>query len=146
MSIPIYESSDDRRREAKVAHYVASRWSSIPVKSPDLAPFDYSLCRDGYAKAQIEIKCRNVHRDPYWLAVTKWDALSEIADITQLPTFLVVHCATTDLVRWCPIASPRPPITLGGRSDRPDDPKAVEPVVAIPLSRFRSLGPLDYRT
>ena len=148
MSTPIYESDEDRRKQQAVAEFVASKWSAVAVPAGSLAQHDYALCRHDhkddklYAHAYIEIKCRSEHRPDYWLSKVKWDYLMDLSNMTDRPAFLIVHCAKSDLVRYAKVGVEQfyPKVISAGRSDRPDDPKAIEDMVVLPLGRFRSLG------
>jgi hypothetical protein len=148
MSIQLYESAADREREHRVAQLIAMRWNCTPIKSGLLAMHDYALCRHDHksnrllAHAYLEIKCRSLHRPNYWLSKDKWDYLLELADTTSCPAFLAVHCATSDQVSFIQVQAPYPELITAGRSDRPDDPKAIEPMVILPAHRFRPLGKL----
>jgi hypothetical protein len=64
--------------------------------------------------------------------------------MTDRPAFLVVHCAKTDKVRYAKIGVEQfyPKVIQAGRTDRPDDPNAIEDMVVLPMARFRCLGSL----
>jgi len=146
MSIPIYETNEDRQRERAVADFLSVRWNCIPAPSGQLAIHDYALCRHShaddrlFAHAYLEIKCRSLHREDFWLSKHKWDYLLELSDTTNRPAFIAVHCATSDAVRYVRACEPYPQLTFAGRTDRPDDPNAMEDMVIIPLHRFTHLG------
>jgi hypothetical protein len=148
MSIPIYESHADRRRQQEVIEFVAKRWSCTPIASHPMAQHDYALCRHDhkddrlYAHAYAEVKCRSEHRSDYWLSQAKWDYLIDLSNVTDRPAFLIVHCAKTDLVRYAKVdhASFYPKLIHAGRTDRPDDPNAIESMVILPMARFTCLG------
>lgn len=148
MSIPIYESHSDRRRQQDVIDFVALHWRAVPVISHPMAQHDYALCRHDhkddrmYAHAYVEVKCRSEHRPDFWLSKVKWDYLIDLSNTTDRPAFLVVHCAKSDKVRYAKVdhASFYPKVIQGGRSDRPDDPNAIEDLVVLPMARFKCLG------
>lgn len=146
MSIPIYESAADRQREHDVAQRIGIAWSCTPIKATQLAMHDYALCRHSHkdnrllAHAYLEIKCRSLHRPLFWLSKAKWDYLLELADTTSCPAFLAVHCATSGHISYLKVQAPYPELTVAGRSDRPDDPKSIEPMVILPAHRFSRLA------
>ena len=149
MSIPIYESKDDIARERKVAEHLALRWRSSAMPTAPLSPFDYAMCRvdpkDGrsYACAYVEIKCRSKMYDPYWLSKAKWDELLTLSDMTSLPCYLVVHSRESKLIHYTRVERRPYDVIQAGRSDRPDDPKAIEPMMVIPALSFSSAGSLE---
>jgi hypothetical protein len=95
-----------------------------------------------YAHAYAEVKCRSEHRQDYWLSKAKWDYLMDLSNVTDRPAFLIVHCAKTDKVRYAKVGVEQyyPKVISAGRTDRPDDPKAIEEMVVLPMARFHSLG------
>ena len=149
MSIPIYESKYDIVRERKVADYLALRWRSIAVPTAPFSPVDYAMCRidpkDGklYARAYVEIKCRSKLYDPYWVSKAKWDELLILRDMTDLPCYVIVHDRAAKLVHHVPVDRHPYQVAEGGRNDRPDDPKAIEPMMVIPALSFSCAGHLD---
>jgi hypothetical protein len=150
MSIPIYESNADRQRQQDVINFVSAQWLCVAVPSAPMAQHDYALCRHDhkddrlYAHAYVEVKCRSEHRPDYWLSKAKWDYLMDISNMTDRPAFLVVHCAKTDKVRYAKVGVEQfyPKVIQAGRTDRPDDPNAIEDMVVLPMARFRCLGSL----
>lgn len=149
MSTPIYESDADRSRERKVAEHLAIRWRSLAVPTAPFSPVDYAMCRldpkdaKFYARAYIEIKCRSKLYDPYWVSKAKWEDLLILRETTELPCYLIVHDRTTKHVHYLPVDRTRYQVAEGGRHDRPDDPKSIEPMMVIPASSFSSAGLLD---
>lgn len=148
MSIPIYESHADRQRQQQVIEFVAKRWTCTPIASHPMAQHDYALCRHDhkddmlYAHAYAEVKCRSEHRPDYWLSKAKWDYLMDLSNMTNRPAFLIVHCAKSDQVRYAKVGVEQfyPKVIQAGRSDRPNDPNAIEDMVVLPMARFRCLG------
>lgn len=148
MSIPIYESHSDRRRQQEVIEFIARRWSCTPISSHPMAQHDYALCRHDhkddrlYAHAYVEVKCRSEHRPDYWLSKAKWDYLMDLSNMTNRPAFLVVHCAKSDRIRYAKVGVEQfyPKVIQAGRLDRPNDPNAIEDMVVLPMARFRCLG------
>ncbi len=148
MSIPIYESDNDRSKQLAVATYLGQCWASTPISAPPLAQHDYAMCRYDardaklYAAAYIEVKCRSTLHLPFWVSLTKWQYLATLSETTSCPAFIVIHAADTNLVHYIRV-TPNPPSTAsGGRLDRPDDPKAIEIMAAIPASLINSAGSL----
>jgi hypothetical protein len=143
MSTPIYESDHDRLMQHEVAQALGIIWKSTPVIAAPLAQHDYALCRYDardaklYAAAYLEIKCRSTLHLPFWVSLTKWVYLASLSETTNCPAFIAIYAHDTKLIHYVKVSGRPPEVVQGGRSDRPSDPKAIEPMAAIPASLIR---------
>ena len=136
---PMYETREDRAREAAVIEKIERHLDAKAQKCPMRYRADYALLRGNEVLRFVEVKVRSECYDPYWIALDKWMMLERLS-LYALHSSLIV-------VQWpdrlaCVEVSPtnRKRLAIwGGRKDRADW-QDVEPMVCIPLARFDEIG------
>lgn len=141
-SRPVYETDDDKDRQARAAGRIEDAWNIEVISFPALSTVDWLLLSDKGTIAYAEFKCRNYKRQHFKtliLSTQKLSHASYVAAQTKTKLFLFVEwldglfyrqITTDDINNF--------PVELGGRKDR-DDPKDLENVFAIPTNSFKSL-------
>lgn len=136
---PKYETETDLANEAAVADVVASRWLCECRKLPLRYDLDYAIYQDGFLKAYLEIKCRNVPSTQYKtviLSAAKVAAAKHLSASAGTPAILVVRYSDTD--KWIDISKETAFHSPGGRSDR-GDVQDQEPVAHFAADKMRNL-------
>lgn len=141
MSRPVYETREDRFREADVAAFIGRAWGFDVVKLPKMYPCDYALMRGGKTSGWLEIKVRNASYPTYMISALKWKSGLEIAQAFHRPFVLAVSwpVAGEQVVMACrvtPDLTMQSKLVVGGRRDRGVW-QDVEPMVEIPMSAFK---------
>ena len=138
MARPMYETTLDIGREASVAEVLASAWSCAIHKLPRLYACDFAAMRNKVVSAWLEIKVRNASYPTYLISLHKWIKGIELSEATGKPFLLVVSWPVNGerVVMFHPVTREPIRVVLGGRKDR-NDPDDIEPMVEIPVSRFR---------
>lgn len=140
---PIYETDDDRAREATVAEAVAKHWSVDLQREEELAVNDYRLIKGGKWFAVLEVKCRTGYSwtklrfmGSYMLSLEKWHELWKICAAHKVALCIAVADKHGEV--WAGTWRGKPPVydaRRGGRRDR-GDAKDIEWVVLIPIGDF----------
>jgi hypothetical protein len=137
---PIYESDGDREREAQVAAMYAQVMGLDAKAMPRKAPYDYEMLRDGKLVSIVEIKCRTVQHDPFWISHSKMVTFHCEAHHREVPGILIVRWP--NMTGWVAVdrLDPEswPTVDGKGRTDR-GDPKDIEKMAKWPLSWFTTL-------
>lgn len=144
----IYENDGDRAAENEIAFKFrkAMRFDGFR-KLPMSYRIDYAMLRndpkveDGRVIAYAECKDRDYafgHRDGYRLAESKARAAYLYRVVDGLPSYVVVRF-NDGIIRWCPMNVYRDDIIIAGRSDRPNDPGAMEPHVIFDWVMFKEI-------
>lgn len=140
MSI-IYETRIDSLNEAKVAEILRVRfgWDELK-KLPELHKLDRVALRAKTITGFVEIKCRPGLRygygDGYYIAAKKIVAAIDMLAVYGVNTMLAVWFPDNNAIWWALLRGPYRGI-WAGRTDRPDDPFAMEEHVVIPWHDFK---------
>ena len=133
---PIYESEGDREREAQVAAMYAQVMGLEAHPMPRTAPFDYEMREHGRLVAIVEIKCRTVQYDPYWISHSKMVTLHCEAHHRSVAGILLVRWPA--MTGWLAVDRLDPEswtTVTAGRTDR-NDPQDIERMAEFPLAWF----------
>jgi hypothetical protein len=129
---PVYERSNDRLQEQKIAELAASKWGVSLIRLAELAGADYMMVKHGELKAIVEIKNRSnpiALYPTYMISATKISALNAVAAVIKAKPVLIVQWK--DCVGWVNTAAV-------SRADR-DDPMDMERCIYIPVTQFKRL-------
>jgi hypothetical protein len=141
---PIYESEGDREREAQVAATYAQVMGLDAQAMPRNAPYDYEMRENGRLVAIVEIKCRTVQHDPYWISHSKMVTFHCEAHHRSVAGILIVRWP--NMTGWVAVDQLDPEswtTVISGRTDR-NDPKDIEKMAEFPLAWFTMMeNPLD---
>jgi len=136
---PLYETEEDKSREAAVCNYICSSYNAAFVKSEDLSAFDGVFTQiDGspIAVAEVKIRSNDSRKYPtYMISATKVDRILDYANANNVFPMLVV--GFTDGVFMTKLDK-KYPRASGGRRDR-NDPRDIEACVFIPMEKFKLL-------
>lgn len=116
--MPLYETSDDRKREASIASILCCKWGCDAIMLPKKSIADAMLVDDESVKALIEIKCRNKEYDTYMISQRKINDLRQAADMFQVKSLVVV--SFPDRICYFDSAMEPDKVEKGGRTDRND--------------------------
>jgi hypothetical protein len=136
---PVYERSNDRLQEQKIAELAASKWGVSLIRLAELAGADYMMVKSGELKAIVEIKNRSnpIARYPtYMISATKISALNAVAAAIKAKPLLIVQW--TDCAGWVDTNTANGNQGIGGRADRAD-PMDMEKCCYIPVTQFRMI-------
>ena len=136
---PVYEKSNDRLQEQKIAELAARNWGVSLIRLAELAGADYMMVKHGELKAIVEIKKRSnpIARYPtYMISAAKINALNAVAAVIKAKPLLIVQWA--DCAGWVDTHRANGDQGIGGRADRAD-PMDMEKCCYIPVTRFRMI-------
>ena len=139
MGRPVYERSNDRLQEQKIAELAASKWGVSLIRLAELAGADYMMVKSGELKAIVEIKNRSnpiALYPTYMISAAKISALNAVAAVIKAKPLLIVQWK--DCVGWVNTAAVSVAHGTGGRADR-DDPMDMERCIYIPVTQFKRL-------
>lgn len=141
---PTYETQHDRDNERSVIDLLCRKWGCAANKTPQFYCVDWSLARGQEVKSLVEIKFRKASYPTYILSLHKYTEMLMSAFASQLPHLLVV-CWPEDgkrVVRYVKVSPEIPARVIhGGRKDRGDT-QDMEPMVEIPIGKFKLVGVL----
>ena len=140
MSRPLYETSNDLRRETVFVESLEAAWKMKAHKLGIKHFFDFACVRSGDVVSWLEVKERttpSTKYDTYLLSFKKFEALRNANIVTGIPGVLAVRF--TDCDAYTVLAGKPDEVKMGGRVDR-GDPGDIEPVVHIPIDKFRRIG------
>lgn len=135
---PTYETPQHLSREEEFSRLVSQKFKCTFMKMPIRYGLDFCAMRDGIAVGFMEVKVRSNKAgkyDTYMLSLGKIMAANDLLRSTSLPSVLAVRW----LDAWGHVyisGDACGQVSFGGRSDR-DDEQDMEPVVLIPMSRFK---------
>jgi len=136
---PVYETNEDREKEASVWKYLTNKYDCSYSLAPSLSQVDGFLYKaDGSLAAIVEIKNRRNKKNKYptyMLSARKWKAGIKISNHYEVPFILVVNF--TDGVYFTKLTE-KVSFGVGGRYDR-NDSMDVEECVYIPMDKFKPL-------
>lgn len=136
MSRPLYETENDRRREADAVRKLLTP-NDVIHKLPIRYGVDFIIFRNEAPFKLVEVKCRNNPRDQYpdlMISVAKIVEGIKLSELMGIPFVLVVEWSdcigslriyNTDGMK----------VSWGGRNDR-GDPQDMEPVYHINTAWF----------
>lgn len=141
----VYETERDRQNEAVVMDLLCRKWRCQAVKAPRFYEVDWSLVSKArQVLAMVEVKFRHASYPTYLLSLHKFTSMCLSSKTSGLPYLLVV-CWPENGVRSVYFLKVtegvHASVVLGGRKDR-GDPEDVEPMVEIPMSKFKKVGEL----
>lgn len=138
MSRPRYETDADLAAESSAAVVIEAAWGVKVTKIPDSYGADWMIERDGKHVGWGEYKRRSMTWGQYptiVLSVRKVADLIRLADVAGRSLFFV---EADDGMRYASVlAHDEFRIEIGGRTCRTRDAADVEPVVQIPVDRFK---------
>ena len=140
MSRPIYETSEDREREKKLAERVSELWGLDTKPNPKQYPIDYTFLNreDGSIEGFAEIKVRT-HKcgtfPTYIISAMKVTSAKMLSEATGLDVILIVQWSCGS-IGFMDMATTSDSIGWGGRNDR-NDSQDQEPVVHWKLDHFQ---------
>lgn len=139
---PMYETKEDREREEAVVQKVAARFNCRWKKIPMRYRADYALLLGNEVLRFIEVKVRREMIEPYWISLDKWEHLSRLSLSARELSLIVVQWPGV-LASVTVMPSNRERVAVwGGRRDRGDW-QDEEPMVRVPLERFKKLEVID---
>jgi hypothetical protein len=139
---PTYQSEADEAEEREIALRLAALGCEV-ARNKRYYPFDFSVIKGGRIVGLAEFKRR---RHPYGtyptiiLSLHKFAAATNYHHATNLPIAFFVRW-DGDQVGLCDLHKLKPEdvtISIGGREDR-NDSEDMEPVIHIPIAKFRGL-------
>ena len=137
----VYESYEDRLKEAQTARALGETWRLRLLRLPRLSEVDYIAVRNDTVTALVEFKRRTVAHDYYetfMLSKRKVDSLIGTANRMQIEALIAIEF--TDGIYWVDAHEmSRQAVRLGGRHDRPSDPSSVEDTYHLPHEILRGL-------
>lgn len=134
---PLYESADDRAREAEIATKIERLLSRKLIKLPMQYRLDYMVMDDERLTAWVEIKRRFHTFDNYpnvFLSLAKVMAARELNAATGLPCRFFVQF--NDCLAHADMCKPGRALRFSGRFDR-EDWQDIEPLVLIPMDQWK---------
>jgi len=134
---PIYETQDDRDREALVAKKVGDAFNCSMGKLQPRDAFDFAAMRGDKIVGFVEIKVRANpmgQYSTYMISMTKLATAHAIFAATKTPCILAVQW--TDALGYIDMNAVDVTLKMGGRSDR-NDPRDIEPVCHIDIAAFK---------
>lgn len=141
---PTYETPEDQSHERQVVDLLCAKWGCTAAKTPRFYGVDWSLQKGNEVKAMAEVKFRKASYPTYILSLHKFVEMCQSAAVSGLPYFLVVSWPEESqrVVRYVSVTPEiKQRVIHGGRKDR-GDAQDVEPVVEIPMSKFKLAGVL----
>lgn len=139
MTRPLYETENDRRREADAVRKIIGPKDTVQ-KLPIRYGIDFVVFRDEKPYKWVEVKCRNNPRSQYddlMISVAKIHEGIRLSQMTGVPFVLLVEWS--DCIGSIRIYNTDGmAISWGGRSDR-NDPQDMEPVYHIPTAHFATV-------
>lgn len=141
---PTYETQQDVANEQLVIDLLCTKWGCTATKTPKFYCVDWSLSQGKDVKSLVEIKFRKASYPTYILSLHKYTEMLMSAFASQLPHLLVVCWPEGGkrVVRYAKVEpSLRERVIHGGRTDR-GDLQDQEPLVEIPMSKFKFVGEL----
>jgi hypothetical protein len=134
----VYESDDDRLREAHTAEALREAWQLQLLRLPRLSSIDYIAVRKEKVIALVELKRRNVahdHYETFMLSKRKVDDLIDSANSFKIEALIAIEF--TDGIYWIDgHVMSQQAVRVGGRYDRPD---GVEDTYHLPHKMLRGL-------
>lgn len=134
--MPVYETSEDRKREAGVANVLCSSWKCDAIMLPKKSVADAILMKDEDVKAFVEIKCRSKEYDTYMISQRKINDLKSASTMFQVKSLVVVSYPNRICYFDASIEPDR--VEQGGRIDRNDN-HDVEQMNHYVTSRLKTI-------
>tara|TARA_R110000751_G_scaffold231149_3_gene332553 strand:+ start:1141 stop:1569 length:429 start_codon:yes stop_codon:yes gene_type:complete len=136
---PIYETAADLEVENGIARHLKAEYGLDCRKLPVSYRIDWAVFKGKKLVGFMELKARKVTKTKYptlILSLSKLMAGCELASKTSTIFWLGVKWLDTFGV--CRITPPFRNVEMGGRTDR-NDAADIEPVVHVPVERFKEL-------
>lgn len=137
---PVYESSDDRKKEKSFAAALEDQWGCVLKKTRPFYHVDFMALSNAGAGAElkffVEVKHRKIEKDrfpTYMLALMKWVNMNTMRRYSGLPVFLAIRYLDQDA--FINVTDETFPVSFMGRTDR-GDAADMEPCVMIPIDRL----------
>ena len=140
----IYETSADRSAELEIAGVIETTMKCRMFKMPMRYGLDFMAMREGKAVAFIEVKdrkCMSTTYDTYMIGLHKLMTAQGLSRVSGLPCMLVVRWQDRlGMVKLPEGAIPEWWHISNGGTTKSNDARDIEPVVHIPVARFRVLS------
>lgn len=149
--IPKYEQASDKMHERKVADFLGIVWKEQPIPTREFDGVDFAMvqfsteARSAQTVRLLEVKCRDRFM-PFYpdfrISNRKWETLCNLSATMGMTVTLAVYDKSTGNVWFVhAVENNRQWVADAfGRSDRPDDPNAIEPAAVIPFASFVHAG------
>lgn len=140
--MPLYETEEDRRREAEVAAIVGNFWGGHVVRAKEKSRVDWLLTIQGQPIAIMEIKCRTHvfgHYPDTIVDQAKVDAALALAERMQTICIFVPKFSDGE-IRWSRLDGVRFETSIKERKGR-GDPWDKDLVAHVPNNQMH---PLDH--
>ena len=146
MNRPIYESEEDLRVERDVAKHIESLWGCDLEKMHMKYIIDFMAFREGKAVAVVEVRRRFNPSNKYttfYASLAKWNRGREYCKANNLAFCFVVRWDDGMFIYKFQDGDEDFKITMGGSQPKHQswrgDPQDYEPVIHIPVSRFKKI-------
>ena len=139
-----YETKKDLDNEQRIAMRLGAKWDCRLVKTPSSYCVDRGALRYGTIVSWIEIKKRNMawgDYDTIMLSLGKALNAIQLSEITGAPFIFAVEDSSNeirfakiekkDIAKWG--------VRHGGRTVNTRDVDDIEPIIEVPLARFRPI-------
>jgi len=139
----IYETAEDLRKERQTMDDVIHQFPGLtPIKLYQFCEVDFALVDNHRTVDQfVEVKNRKNKIGQYPTLTISLQKISDAVNLTRFLTKpLVLVIGWTDCIGTVKITKSllkSCPVVFNGRTDRPEDPKALEPQLAIKTSEFK---------
>lgn len=144
MTRPIYENEDTLKAEANFAITIVKKMKVIKLhKMPISYGFDYMMTDrgEGRCKGFLEMKCRKMSATDFpdvYLALGKWMKGLEYLDLGFTVIFAVRFLDKDMYYTFKKEDSKIFKIDMSGRTTQTRDKADIEPIIHIPMDRFKS--------
>lgn len=136
VDMPIYETTDDRKREASIASILCCKWGCDAIMLPKLSVADAMLLKDDTVKAFVEIKARGKQYDTYMISARKIADLKHASEMFQVMSLVIV--SFPDHIAYFDASIEPDKVEKGGRTDRHDS-NDVEQMNHYNIGRLKTL-------
>jgi len=140
-SRPVYETDDDKDRQARAAARIEDAWGIKIISFPPLSSVDWLMISEKGTVAYAEFKCRKYKRSDFKNLILSTQKLKHAVYVgarTKCKLFLFVEWLDGIFYREItPDQFNGFSVKTGGRDDR-EDPKDIEDVFEIPTNSFKS--------
>lgn len=139
----MYEDDGDRRNELSAKDRLEVAWKVTLRKLPKTHPIDFIAIRDGRIVAWVEYKKRSFAWGDYptvIISVRKVSSLRKFSEVAGHPYFVVEDKhGEMRVARLTMLERFDRHTQLGGQTVTTRDPTDIEPVVMLPIARFKKV-------
>jgi len=145
----IFKTAEDDANEASIAKLVEAHFNCQAHPMARLAAIDWVFNRNDRIVGVGELKIHRMHSrkfDTVLLSLRKWLALLLAGEGMGVPPIYVSQWS--DWTAWVDVRTiDAHSIRIGGCQSRGTDSRSnIEPLILIPLSKFREVAPHGYET